>query len=75
MLLLLQKVARLFKQLSLDFYVDSMRIATDVELSMVAVIACDEPTDTVDNSRRIGNFILRNLAQLGLAILDRSLHV
>lgn len=36
---------------------------------MAAMIACDEPTDAVDNSGRIGNFILRSLAQLGQQFL------
>lgn len=44
----------------------------DAELSTVAV-TCDEPTDAVDNSGRIGNLILRSLGQLGQKTLDRSL--
>jgi len=41
----------------------------DAELSTVAVFTCDEPTDAVDSSGRIGNFILRSIGQLGQKLL------
>ena len=44
---------------------DSRRFAKGAELSMAAVVACDEPTDAVGNSGRTKDFILCNLGQLG----------
>ena len=48
---------------------DSRRFAKGAELSMAAVVACDEPTDAVGNSGRTKDFILCNLGQLGQQVI------
>jgi hypothetical protein len=50
---------------------DSRRIAKGAELSTVAVVAYDEPTDAVGNSGRTRDFILCNLGQLGQQVFRR----
>ena len=42
---------------------DSRRFAKGAELSMAAVVACDEPTDAVGTSGRTRDFILCSLCQ------------
>jgi hypothetical protein len=48
------------------------RVAKGAELSTAAVVACEEPTDAVGNSRRTKDFILCSLGQGQIIITERA---